>query len=649
MVSRFLPLLLALAPAFAARCMQPAAGLALPAVRAGNAPPDECISRKKTKDREDEDENEANGKEPGQGLPRSRNVPIPYIRRDTGFDTNSNFLSPSPGVGVLVCHRCMMKRIVWITVFIGILAVIAVFSAGCLSGKTAPAGVTAGRPQYVIGVDTDYRPFTYRDGQGNITGFDIEAARWIAARKGFDPVFVDVSWDDIIPALEQGKIDMIYSGMTVTPEREGRVDFTRPYYVVNQSVAARTGSNVSMQDFHAGRLRVGAQAGSTGAAWVAENLVRAGLMPAENLVLYPGVPSLAAGLERGEVQAIIGDAPSIRLMAGEKSFTLIGGVPTGERYAIAVRKGDTRTREMMDDGLSQLMKDPSWNLFLEKYGLGAAGSGGVPVRGRPETTEELKTYVDEAASFALSHGRDAAIAAFQDPDGPFVTGDTYVYALDYSGVALALPFQPGLVGTNFLPLRDATGKPYTDIEIRLARAGGGFILYRYPEPSENGTSRLKISYVRPVDDTCWIGAGIYTDEDVLIDPELREFVNNAREYALSHARDDALAAFNDPAGPFISGDLYVFAYDYNGTVLAWPYRPDQVGKNRYNETDMMGSYHVREMIAKARQGGGMVDYYSTNPFTNRTALKVSTVVDVDGSWFLGAGRYIEPGPLRLVS
>ncbi len=541
-----------------------------------------------------------------------------------------------------------MKRIVLLTVFIGILAVIAVFSAGCLSEKT-PAGTTGGRPQYTIGVDTDYRPFAYMDEQGNMTGFDIDAARWIAARKGFDPVFVGFAWDDIIPALEQGKIDMIYSGLTVTPEREERVDFTRPYYTTNQSVAARTGSNVSMQDFHAGRLRVGAQAGSTGAAWVAENLAGAGLMPAEKLVLYPDVSSMAAGLEGGAVQVIIGDAPPLILMTKEKPFSIIGEIPTRERYAIAVRKGDSPTREMMDDGLSQLMKDPSWSLLLEKYGLGGAGSGGVPGRGQPETTEELKDYVDEAASFALSHGRDAAIAAFQDVNGPFVSGDTYVYALDYSGVALALPFQPGLVGTNFLPLRDATGKPYTDIEIRLARAGGGFILYHYPKPSENGTSRLKISYVRPVDDTYWIGAGIYTDEDALIDPELREFVDNAREFALSHARDDALAALNDPAGPFINGDLYVFAYDYNGTVLAWPYRPDQVGKNRYNETDMMGSYHVREMIAKARQGGGMVDYYSTNPFTNRTALKVSIVMDVDGSWFIGAGRYIEPGPFRLVS
>ncbi|MCQ8893622.1 MAG: transporter substrate-binding domain-containing protein [Methanolinea sp.] len=542
-----------------------------------------------------------------------------------------------------------MKRIVWLTLGISVLVVISVFSAGCLSGKTTPPGPAGGRPVYVIGVDTDYRPFTYLDEQGNFTGFDTDAARWIAARKGFDPVFVGVPWDEIIPALEQGKVDMVYSGLTVTPEREKRVDFTRPYYTVNQSVAAREGSHITMQDFHAGRLRVGAQAGSTGAAWVGENLVRAGLMPAENLVLYPDLPSLTRGLEEGAVQTIIGDSPSFGLMTRKKPFTIIGEVPTREKYAIAVRKGDTRTREMMDEGLSQLMNDPSWTLLLEKYGLGGAGSGGVRARGQPATTEELKGYVDEAASFALSHGKEAAIAAFQDPDGPFVTGDTYVYALDYTGVALALPFQPGMVGTNFLPLRDSAGKAYTEIEVKLARAGGGFILYHYPKPSENGTSRLKISYVRPVDDTYWIGAGVYMSGDALIDAELREFVDRARMFALSHARDDTLAAFNDPAGPFISGDLYIFAYDYNGTVLSWPYRPDQVGKNRYNETDAMGSHHIREMIAKARRGGGMVDYYSTNPFTNRTALKVSTVVDVDGSWFLGAGRYIEPGPFPLVS
>jgi polar amino acid transport system substrate-binding protein len=265
----------------------------------------------------------------------------------------------------------------------------------------------------------------------------------------------------------------------------------------------------------------------------------------------------------------------------------------------------------------------------------------------PSTSLEIKEYVDHAASWAEKSGRHTALAAFNNASGPYVTGDVYIYALDYSGIALALPFQPGMVGTDFRPLKDATGKPYTDIEIQLAQSGGGYILYRYPYPAANGTSTLKISYVRPVDDTYWIGAGVYTREDLLIDQELLQFVGDARAYALAQGREKALAVFNDQSGPFLSGDLYIFAYDYNGTTLSWPYHPDQIGVNRFDATDPVGTYHIQEMITTAKGGGGMVDYYSTNPVTNRTDLKISYVTDVDGTWLLGAGRYIEPGPMIL--
>ncbi|OPY37088.1 MAG: Cache domain protein [Methanoregula sp. PtaU1.Bin051] len=279
--------------------------------------------------------------------------------------------------------------------------------------------------------------------------------------------------------------------------------------------------------------------------------------------------------------------------------------------------------------------------------FGRPGPSATPAGNAPVTSQQIKDYVDNAAGYALKNGKTAAIAAFNNRTGPFVTGDVYIYALDYGGNALALPFQPELVGTNFSGKKDPDGKPYTDIEIKLVKSGGGYLLYRYPDPAANLVSRLKISYVRPVDDTYWIGAGIYTSEDRLIDQPLRQFVADAKAYAWAYGREKAVAEFNNVNGQFISGDLYIFAYDYNGTVLAWPYQPGEIGKNRFNVTDPMGTHHIRAMIEAARNGGGMVDYYSVNPFTNTTQLKISYIADVDGTYLLGAGRYLEPGPLVL--
>ena len=265
----------------------------------------------------------------------------------------------------------------------------------------------------------------------------------------------------------------------------------------------------------------------------------------------------------------------------------------------------------------------------------------------PSTSQELKGFVDNAVAYAKKNGKAAALTAFSNRSGPFVAGDVYIYALDYSGHALALLYQPQLVGTSFYDLQDNSGRYYTRTEITLAKNGGGYLLYQYPDPSDNFTVKYKVSYVRPVDDTYWIGAGIYTREDLLVDRELRQFVWDAKTYAKTYGKEKALAEFNNPNGSFIKNSLYIFADDYNGTVLAWPYRPDEVGINRFNATDAMGTYHIRALLEGARTGNGMVEYYSVNPATNKTQLKISYVTDVDGTWMLGAGRYMEPGTASL--
>jgi len=265
----------------------------------------------------------------------------------------------------------------------------------------------------------------------------------------------------------------------------------------------------------------------------------------------------------------------------------------------------------------------------------------------PSTSQEIKDFVDNAAAYARKNGKAAALTAFSNRSGPFVAGDVYIYALDYSGHALALLYQPQLVGTSFYDLQDNAGRYYTRTEILLAKDGGGYLLYQYPDPSDNFTVKYKVSYVRPVDDTYWIGAGIPTRGDLLADKELRQFVADAKTFARINGKEKALAEFNNQNGTFIKNGLYIFANDYNGTVLAWPYRPDQVGTNRFNATDATGAHHVQSLLSSARNGTGMAEYYSVNPATNATLLKISYVTDVDGTWMLGAGRYMEPGPVDL--
>ena len=249
-------------------------------------------------------------------------------------------------------------------------------ASGCVTAPTTPAPVPTNtttvppaRPLYVIGIDGNYPPFTYQGNDSKFTGFDIDSARWIANRERFDVEFVALPWDGILNALQAGTIDMVYSGLTVTDERQKQFYLTTPYYTVNQSIEVRQDSNLTMQDLYDGWLRVGAQAGSTGETWVRTNLMRSGKMPAQKLYTYPDVGILTKALEDGQIDASIVQTPSQKYAIYRRPLVIIGEIPTMEQYAVAILKTDPELRAMMDDGLRQLMNDHYWQQLLRKYGL----------------------------------------------------------------------------------------------------------------------------------------------------------------------------------------------------------------------------------------------------------------------------------------
>jgi polar amino acid transport system substrate-binding protein len=136
----------------------------------------------------------------------------------------------------------------------------------------------------------------------------------------------------------------------------------------------------------------------------------------------------------------------------------------------------------------------------------------VRVGGDPEVRKSLKSYVEEAVAYAREHGKIDAIRELNDRNGIFVRGNDYIYAYDYEGNTLALPFQPQLIGTNLSGLEDAFGVRTNWIQCLLVQQGGGFVFLHYHNPAHNMTIEPKMCYAAPVDDTWWVGAGIYLSD-----------------------------------------------------------------------------------------------------------------------------------------
>jgi signal transduction histidine kinase len=118
------------------------------------------------------------------------------------------------------------------------------------------------------------------------------------------------------------------------------------------------------------------------------------------------------------------------------------------------------------------------------------------------------------------------------------------------------------------------------------------------------------------------------------------FVREAVSYAKTNGKDAAIAEFNKPNGSFVRGELYIYAYDFNGTTIAHPFNPEKIGINRLNETDAHGNYFIKDLRDAAWNGTGFVEFWYINPAHNMTVeKKLGYVEKVDDSWWLGSGIY----------
>ena len=121
--------------------------------------------------------------------------------------------------------------------------------------------------------------------------------------------------------------------------------------------------------------------------------------------------------------------------------------------------------------------------------------------------------------------------------------------------------------------------------------------------------------------------------------EAKALVEKAVASYKANGKDKAVAAFNDPKGEFVKGDLYIFMMDDACNVLAHGANQKLVGKNVAELKDADGKLFMQEIRDLARKGGGWIDYKWTNPETKKIQAKSTYVMPLDGGLFVGCGIY----------
>ncbi len=215
-----------------------------------------------------------------------------------------------------------------------------------------------------IGTDATYPPFESMK-NGAFTGFDIELGDAVAQEMGARAQWINTAFDGVFPALLGNKIDMVMSSVTITPERQQRLAFSQPYYLAGQIVAIRKEQNLDGLEALRGQT-AGIQINTT----ASEVLKRE---PKIKVRKYPTIDLALQDLQNGNLDGVVGDAPTIRyfLAHGFGQLKTVGAMLTRENYGIVMRPQDQALQREVNAALSRLHANGRFAALEEKY-FGAA-------------------------------------------------------------------------------------------------------------------------------------------------------------------------------------------------------------------------------------------------------------------------------------
>jgi polar amino acid transport system substrate-binding protein len=227
------------------------------------------------------------------------------------------------------------------------------------------------RGELRVGFESGYVPFEMTDKKGNFIGFDMDFGRRLAKSMGVKFVPVNTAWDGIIPALMTDKFDIIMGGMTITQERNLKINFADPYIVVGQSILLNKkheGKVLSYKDLNDPKFILTSRMGTTGEQAIKKYISKA---------TYKGFESEAeAGMEviNGKADALVYDLPFCGFLYGSqgRGKTVFLNEPfTYEPLAWAINKGDPDFLNYLNNFLRQTKGDGFYEQVYNKWIIGS--------------------------------------------------------------------------------------------------------------------------------------------------------------------------------------------------------------------------------------------------------------------------------------
>ena len=209
--------------------------------------------------------------------------------------------------------------------------------------------------ELILGTPGDFPPFSVTSEQGDLIGFDISLARELAKSMNVNLRIVRLPFHELIPNLESGKVDMIMSGLSITPRRNMEIAFVGPYGNSGQAFLGRNEIVESLDeplDLNKEGLRIGVLQDTT-----AELTVRA-VLPKAEATFTRSLDQALIKLLNNEIDGIISDYPFCKVSEfryKDRGFSVYEKILSYEQLGIGVPAGDPLFINLLTNYLNLLV------------------------------------------------------------------------------------------------------------------------------------------------------------------------------------------------------------------------------------------------------------------------------------------------------
>lgn len=255
-------------------------------------------------------------------------------------------------------RRCVAA---FLALLIGSLVVLPGSSA---SAATPAAARPAAGKHYIVGTDTTYAPFEFRDGSGKLVGIDMDLLQAIADEQGFTIEIKSLGFSAAVQALQASQVDAVMAGMSITDKRKLTFDFTESYFQsgIQLAVSAKS-SAASYDDLKSKTIAV--KTGTEGATYADSIKSKYGF----TTTAFSQTADMIADVTSGNAVGYFDDYPVVAYSIQQgNGMKMVGTKVPGGDYGMAVNKNtDPELIAAFNQGLSDLKANGTYAKIIAKY------------------------------------------------------------------------------------------------------------------------------------------------------------------------------------------------------------------------------------------------------------------------------------------